>query len=78
MKAPSAALMAFVASLNRALAASLRALPAFQSLGRDPGVDANVITAHEQRLGLGLAGLPSAAPAPFAKLWERESEGEVT
>jgi hypothetical protein len=72
--APSAALLAFVASLTRALAASMRALPLFPSSARDRLVDANVITEQELRMGIGLAGLLSAVPVPPVKLWEREAE----
>jgi hypothetical protein len=72
--APSAALLALVASLTRALAASLWASPVFLSSARDLLVDANVITEQELRIGVGLAGLLSAVPAPSVKLWERETE----
>lgn len=66
---PSAAQRAFVASLDRALAASLRDLPAPLFAQRESILDVNTITEKDVRLGLGLAGMLGAVFAPPIKIW---------
>lgn len=69
--APSAALEAFVASLNRALSARLGALSGacFSSSGRL--LDINVVTEQEVHQGVGIARLLSAVLPPV-RLWQRK------
>lgn len=71
--APSAALEAFVASLERALGASLRALP-HTRLGRAaPLLDISIVSEREVKQQVGMARLLAGLrPAPV-KLWERQS-----
>ena len=69
--APSAALSAFIASLDRALAASLRELtPLFAQ--HESVMDVALIAEADVRLGRGLAGMLSAVFAPPIKVWQRE------
>jgi hypothetical protein len=72
--APSAALEAFVASLNRALGASLSALPRAHFSHAWPPLDINVVTEQEVRLGVGMARLLSARLPPPVQLWQRKEE----
>jgi hypothetical protein len=68
--APSAALSAFTASLDRALTARLRAQdPIFA--GRESTLDVTLISESDVRLGLGQAALLSAVFTPPIKLWQR-------
>jgi len=69
--APSAALEAFVASLNRALSARLGALSGacFSPSGRL--LDINVVTEQEVHQGVGIARLLSAVLPPV-RLWQRK------
>jgi hypothetical protein len=69
--APSAALQAFVAALDRALTASLRELAAGPFASRESVLDVNLITEADVRLGLSLAGMLSAVFAPPIKVWQR-------
>ena len=69
--APSAALEAFVASLNRALGARLSALPGAQLRPPGPVLDINVVTEQEVRQEVGIARLLSAVLPPV-KLWQRK------
>jgi hypothetical protein len=72
--APSAALEAFVASLNRALGASLDALPKAHFSHAGPPLDIIVVTEQEVRLGVGMARLLSARLPPPVQLWQRQEE----
>lgn len=71
---PSAALEAFVASLNRALGASLNALPRAHFSHAGPLLDINVVTEQEVRQGVGMARLLSARLPPPVQLWQRKEE----
>jgi hypothetical protein len=66
--APSAALQSFVGSLERALAASWRALPAVRPWRRELVLDANIMAQPAFDGGFGLAGLLLAPAAPI-RLW---------
>jgi hypothetical protein len=68
---PSAALEAFVASLNRALCARLSALPGAQLSPSGPVLDINVVTEQEVRREVGIARLLSAVLPPV-NLWQRK------
>ncbi len=72
--APSAALEAFVASLNRALDASLAALPRTHFSHAGPPLDINVVTEQDVRLGVGMARLLSVRLPPPVQLWQRQEE----
>lgn len=72
--APSAALEAFVASLNRGLGASLSALPRAHFSHAGPPLDINVVTEQEVRQGVGMARLLSARLPPPVQLWQRKDE----
>jgi hypothetical protein len=73
--APSAALDAFEAALDRSLAASLAEWPAPGWLHQEPLLAFAVVTEVELQLGLSLAGgLDSAAQAPVP-LWQRARTG---
>ncbi len=69
---PSAALSAFIASLDRALTASLKSLPAPLFAQRESVLDVNLITEKDARLGIGYAALLSSLFAPPIKVWARE------
>lgn len=73
VSSPSAALAAFVASLDRALTASLKSLPSPLFARRESVLDVNLITEKDVRLGLGYAALLSSLFAPPIKVWEREA-----
>lgn len=70
---PSAALSAFVASLDRALTASLKSLPSPLFVQRESVLDVNLITEKDVRLGLGYAALLSSLFVPPIKVWAREA-----
>jgi hypothetical protein len=72
--APSAALEALVASLNRALGASLNALPKAHFSHVGPPLDINVVTEREVRQGVGMARLLSARLPPPIQLWQHKEE----
>jgi hypothetical protein len=69
--APSAALEAFVASLNRALGARLRASSGAWFSRTGLLLDINVVTELEVRQGVGVARLLSAVLPPV-RLWQRK------
>jgi hypothetical protein len=69
--APSAALEAFIASLNRALGARLSEFPGAQFNLCGPLLDINVVTEAETRQGVGIARLLSAVMPPI-ELWQRK------
>jgi hypothetical protein len=71
--APSAALQSFVGSLERALAARWRALPAVRPWRRELVLDANIMAQPAFDGGFGLAGLLSAPAAPI-RLWSGAAE----
>lgn len=73
VSSPSAALGAFVTSLDRALTASLKDLPSPLFARRESILDVNLITEKDVRLGLGYAALLSSLFAPPLKVWEREA-----
>ena len=69
---PSAALDAFISSLDRALLASLKelALPVVQQ--RDFILEVNLVTKQDIQYKLGYAKLLSSLFAPPLKVWQRE------
>jgi hypothetical protein len=69
---PSAALTMFVASLDRALAASLDELSLAVGHRRVSVLDVNLITPKEVRLGIGPAALLSAVYHPPLAVWSRD------
>jgi hypothetical protein len=70
--APSAALGAFVASLNRALCARLSTHPGAHLSLSGPVLDINVVTEQEVRQEVGIARLLSAVVLSPVKLWQRK------
>ena len=68
----SAALEAFVATLDRALTADLRNLPSDRFARLESVLDVNLITEQQVRLCTGYAALLSSVFAPPIKLWQRE------
>ena len=73
VQTPSAALSAFVVSLDQALTASLKALPSALFAQRESVLDVNLITEKDVRLGVGYAALLSSLFAPPIKVWAREA-----
>jgi hypothetical protein len=69
--APSAALQAFIAALDRALTESLRQLPCPPFQIRESVLDINLITRREVQEHKGYAGLLSATFAPAIEVWHR-------
>jgi hypothetical protein len=69
----SAALEAFIATLNRALTAELRNLPSDRFARLESVLDVNLVTEQQVRLGAGYAVLLSSVFAPAIKLWQREA-----
>jgi hypothetical protein len=69
----SAALEALVSSLDRALTASLKDLPAPQFAQRESILDVVLVTEEEVELGKGYAKMLSSVFAPPLKIWERAS-----
>ena len=67
----SAALEAFIASLDRALTASLNSLPAPKFEERQSILDVNILTARDVEQGRGYAILLSSVFAPPLKVWQR-------
>jgi hypothetical protein len=69
---PSAALDAFISSLDRALMASLRelALPVLKQ--RDFILEVNLVTKQDIQYQIGYAKLLSSVFAPPLKVWQRE------
>ena len=68
---PSAALQAFIASLDRALLASLKDLPSPRFAQRESVLNVNLITEDDIRHGANFAGLLSGVFAPPLKIWQR-------
>ena len=68
---PSAALDAFIASLDQALTAQLRELPSTKFAQRTSVLDINLLTEEDVRLGAGYAALLSSVFAPPIKVWQR-------
>jgi hypothetical protein len=73
VKKPSAALEAFVAALDRALTAVLKALPSATFAQCESVLDVSVITEQEVRLGLGYAAMLASVFAPPLRVWQREA-----
>ncbi len=73
VEAPSAALEAFIQSLDRALTESLKGLPSPLFAQREFSLDVSLITEQDVRRGLGPAGLLSAVFTPPIKVWPREA-----
>lgn len=71
VQSPSAALEAFIASLDRALSASLRDLPSPKFAERESILDMNILTEKDVELGRGYAALLSSIFAPPLKIWQR-------
>jgi hypothetical protein len=69
---PSAALTMFVASLDRALAASLDELSLAEGCRRESVFDVNLITPKDVRLGVGPAALLSSVYHPPLAVWSRD------
>jgi hypothetical protein len=68
---PSAALEAFIASLDKALTAKLRELPSNTFAQRTFVLDVNFLTEDDVRLGAGFAAMLSSVFAPPIKIWQR-------
>lgn len=68
----SAALEAFMATLDAALTAKVRNLPSDQFARLESVLDANLVTDQQVRLGAGYAPLLVSLFAPPIKLWQRE------
>jgi hypothetical protein len=68
---PSAALEAFVKSLDRALTASLKELPSPLFMGRGFILDVNLVTEEDVKLRRGYGSMLSALFAPPLKVWQR-------
>jgi hypothetical protein len=71
--APSAALDNFILALDRALAASLRELPAPRFAQRETLVDVIVLTEREAEQKKGAGALLASVFAPPIKLWDRDA-----
>jgi len=69
--APSAALQAFIAALDRALTESLQDLPSPIFQIRESVLDLNLITRQDVQDRKGYAGLLSATFAPAIEIWRR-------
>jgi hypothetical protein len=68
---PSAGLVAYITSLDHALAASLRSLPLKSFEGIETTLDVKLITQDDLRTGKGYAPMLQAMFAPPLKVWER-------
>jgi hypothetical protein len=68
---PSAALEAFIASMDRALTASLADLPSPKFAERESILDINLLTEKEVESGRGYAALLTSVFAPPLKVWQR-------
>jgi hypothetical protein len=71
VSAASAALNAFVASLDRALTASLKELPSQAFTHREFILDVVVVDEEDVRLRRGPAAVITSVFAPALKIWER-------
>lgn len=67
----SAAMEAFIASLDRALTASLNSLPSPKFEQRESILDVNVLSARDVEQGRGYAILLKSVVAPALKVWQR-------
>ena len=70
--APSAALQAYIESLDRALVRSLKILPSPLLKQRELILDVNLITERDIEHRIGYAKLLSSVFAPPLKVWQRE------
>ena len=70
---PSAALEAFIASLDTALTAKLRELSSSQFAPRTSMLDVHLITEEDVQLGRGYAALLSSLFAPPIQVWQRNA-----
>jgi hypothetical protein len=68
----SAALDAFIDSLNKALVRSLQSLPSPLFQERTYILDATIVTVEDAQRRVGYAALLSSMFAPALKIWERE------
>ena len=68
---PTAALTAFLAALDRAMAIELRNLHVPEFAGRERALDVHLITPKDVRLGLGDAARLSAVQAAPIRVWAR-------
>lgn len=75
VQSSSAALEAFIASLDRGLTASVKTLPSPKFEQRTSILDVNILTEHDVKAGRGYAILLSSMFAPPLKIWQRESSG---
>jgi hypothetical protein len=71
---PSAALEAFITSLDRAMVASLKDLPSPLFARREWILDAKLLSEEDVVRGTGYAILLSSTFAPALKIWQRETE----
>ena len=69
---PTTALEVLVASLDRALTASLKELASPRFTRRESVLDLNLVTVEDVRLGVSYAGLLSGLFASPLKIWQRE------
>ncbi len=69
---PSAALDAFISSLDRALLANLKQLGLPVLKQRDFSLEVNTVTKQDMRYQIGYAKLLSSVFAPPLKVWQRE------
>lgn len=70
-EASSAALEAFIGSLDRALTATITALPSPKFEQRTSILDVNILTDQDIQKGRGYAVLLSSVHAPALKVWQR-------
>jgi len=71
VQSPSAALDAFIASLDRTLTASLNELPSPKFEQRTSILDVNILTEEDVKQGRGYAVLLSSVFAPPLQVWQR-------
>jgi len=71
VQASSAALVAFIAALDRALTAELKNLPSPKLAQRESVLDVNLITEKDIEEGRGYAVILSSVFAPPLKVWQR-------
>jgi hypothetical protein len=71
VQSPSAALDAFIASLDRALTASLNELPSPKFEQRTSILDVNILTEGDVKQGRGYAVLLSSVFTPPLQVWQR-------
>jgi hypothetical protein len=73
VSSPSAGLEAFLATLDRGLTASLRALPVARWQSHESVLDVNLVTEEEAAVGRGFGALLSSVFSPPLKVWPRQS-----